>query len=209
MSDFIVAITGGIGSGKSTAAKLFKQLDVPVIDTDEIAKELVTKDSPFLKLIIDHFGETILESDGTLNKKSLQHIIFEDHTEKEWLENLLHPTIWELAMKRTDFFDSPYCLVIIPLLIETLDKKNDLSKSIKEKINHILVVDASTSLQIQRTQERDRISLSEIENIIHSQAVRTKRLNFADDVITNTGDLSYLKNEVKNLHKKLLLLCKK
>ena len=202
MSNFIVAITGGIGSGKSTVANLFHQLNVPIVDTDEIAHELVVADSPFLKLIAEHFGDNILDDKKALDKDALKEIIFNEPSEKLWLEELLHPPIWKIALKRLDFFNSPYCIVIIPLLAEVLKKQNDFANSIRKKVDRILVVDAPTSLQIQRTQNRDHTTYSKIESIVHSQALRIQRLNLADDIITNSSDITYIKNEVSKLHEK-------
>lgn len=206
MAKYIVAITGGISSGKSTVAKLFEQLNVPVVDADEIAHELTQAGSPFVDMIAHHFGNSVINSDRTLNRKLLSQIIFANFSEKSWLENLLHPPICQLLFQRADFFQSPYCVVVIPLLSELLKKENDFAKLLHQKINRIIVVDASTMLQKQRTIARDNTSLSQINNIIHNQALRSQRINFADDLITNNGDMTHLKDQVEKLHQKYLKL---
>ncbi len=193
----VIGLTGGIGSGKSTVAKLFEDLGVTIIDADIITRDLTCKDQPALKEIVKHFGLDILTKDRTLDRAKLRKIIFERVEEKDWLEKLLHPLV------RTEMFNqalnatSSYCIAVIPLLLET--EKNPL-------INRILVVDAPEELQLARAKTRDQASHDEITAIIKTQLNRQSRLSHADDVIDNSGTLESLKDQVQELHQKYLSL---
>lgn len=195
-----VALTGGIGSGKSTVAEMFKKLGVFIIDADEIAHRITEPNTYSFETIVEHFGKGILATDGTLDRKTLRNIIFKDINERKWLENLLHPVIREAMRERTIKADSPYCLLVIPLLAET--NKIDF-------IDRVCVIDISEALQIQRTAQRDNTSESDVAAIIASQCSNEKRLSIADDIIHNNDDLESLKNQVFTLHKQYLSLAEK
>lgn len=191
----VVGLTGGIGSGKSLAADYFAEFGAPVIDTDQIARDIVTKDSIALQKIIEHFGPAILNSKNELDRAKLRHIVFQDKQEKVWLEKLLHPLIRQTVAETIARLDAPYCIVVIPLLVETLP--NPL-------IQRILVVDTPEPLQISRTMQRDGASSDAVKAIIASQAPRKERLEKADDIITNDNGLSQLQQQVEKLHQQYL-----
>jgi len=188
----IVGLTGGIGSGKSTVATLFKKLGITVIDADEIAREVVTPNSPLLTKIVEHFGKEIVDKNGHLQRRILRERIFQDTTARQWLEQLLHPAIYARLEELTQEVKSAYCIVIIPLLLETA--KNDF-------VQRILVIDLSGELQISRTQARDHCSANQVRAIMQTQVNREQRLTAADDVIYNDGDLEKLTQQVAALHK--------
>lgn len=206
MACYLVALTGGIGSGKSTVALFFKELKVPIFDSDVIAREIVAPGTPLHFRISAHFGNKILNPDNTLNRVLLREKIFMQPQEKKWIEDLLHPPIINELLKRAESVRTPYCILVIPLLTELLTKNEELGQKLRAKIQRILAVDASTSMQKQRILERESISTSLINAMIHAQANRIERLNVADDIITNTGDISYLKKQVENLHREYLRL---
>jgi len=191
----IIGLTGGIGSGKSTVADMFKELGIDIIDTDLIARDIVKPGTKALKEITKHFKDTIISNNGTIDRTALRKEIFDDPTEKEWLENLLHPLIREEAKKQISQAKSPYCMVIIPLLLET--KKID-------EVNRVLVIDTTEKLQIERTVARDHCSRDMVLKMIATQVPRQKRLAGADNIILNNGNLAYLKLQVLRLHDRLL-----
>jgi dephospho-CoA kinase len=186
----IVGLTGGIGSGKSTVANLFKELGVPVIDADEITRNLVKPGSQVLSQIVSYFGEAILNSQGELDRAQLRKKIFMNPKDKIFVESLLHPQVYQEIKKFAQNHSAPYVIASIPLLIETRDKyESDL-------ISKIVVVDAPEDLQIERVKQRDKFSATEIKKIMHTQTDRQARLNKASDVIVNDGDLDKLKRQV-------------
>jgi dephospho-CoA kinase len=187
----IIGLTGGIGSGKSTAANLFQQLGVPIIDSDEIAREVVAPGAPLLTEIAQHFGSNIIDETGQLKRRELRDLIFANDQERIWLEQHLHPAIYERIKEKIKSLNAPYVIVVIPLLIET--NPGDL-------IDRTLVVDSPEQLQIQRVQKRDAATKENILAIIQSQITRDKRLAAADDVINNNSDLHNLEQQVNKLH---------
>ena len=190
---FCVGLTGGIGSGKTTVANIFKSLGVPIIDADEISHQITQKNGVAYTPIIAHFGKTVLNPDEAINRKKLRDIIFQNTAERKWLENLLHPIIRQTmrdAIKKTT---APYCICVIPLLVE--------SSSI-EFIDRILVIDTPIEIQIERAKKRDGTSAENIKKIITSQADQATRLKIADDVIINNGDLKSLENRAGELHRR-------
>jgi dephospho-CoA kinase len=193
----VVGLTGGIGSGKSTVANFFSALGINVFDADLIAREIVAPGTLALDKIITRFGSQIINDTGYLNRSKLRNIIFSDPAAKLWLENLLHPLVRTRMRELVQQATSPYCLLMIPLLLE--GKPNDL-------VQRILVVDAPEELQVNRTQLRDKASVQQINQIMQTQVSRSQRLAKADEVIVNDGDLSQLESQVANLHVKYLSL---
>ena len=198
---YVVGLTGGIGSGKTTIANLFAELNVPIIDADVVAREVVSKGSPLLNQLVIRFGKQILTEHGELNRSLLREKIFKSPTEKEWLNNLLHPAIRQQMLQQLQLQTSAYCLFVVPLLIE-----NNLT----ELCDRILVVDVPESVQIKRASERDNNNIELIENIMAAQVSRQQRLTYADDVIDNRNDLpqslNLLREKVLELHHTYLIL---
>ena len=188
-----VGLTGGIGSGKSTAAQRFEELGVPIIDADVIARNVVEPGKPALKEIIAAFGEKVVHSDGELDRTELRKIVFENREYKALLESLLHPRIYDEILRQLDHLSAPYCIVVIPLLAE--------SKRIYP-LDRVLVIDLPHALQLERTSARDQQSEEKIDKIIQSQSSRKKRLSLADDVVENSGTVELLYERIDLLHQK-------
>nr|MDQ3960007.1 dephospho-CoA kinase [Pseudomonadota bacterium] len=193
----LIGLTGGIGTGKSTVCKLFAERGVAVIDADAVAKELVAPDQPALQAIVQEFGKGIIDAKGRLRRDRLRSIVFSDPERRKRLEKLLHPLILEEMLNRANRAGGPYCILCIPLLVET-----DQSSA----VDRVLVVDAPQALQIQRVMERDHLTIDEIKAIMHAQASREDRLEAADDVIMNASDMTKLAEQVNALHQKYLAL---
>ena len=201
---YVVGLTGGIGSGKSTIAELFVELGVPVIDADLVARQVVEKGSPLLAEIAVHFGPEILLEDGALNRAALREKVFNHEREKQWLNQLLHPAIRHEMLRQLAAQQAPYCIFMVPLLIEN---------NLIALCQRILVVDVSEQTQMTRASQRDNNQLALIKNIMQSQVSRSERLQHADDVIHNDADLSeslpQLKQKVLDLHHLYLQLAEK
>lgn len=194
---YAIGLTGGIGSGKTTVAKLFAGKGITVIDTDQLAREVTQPGHPALDKIVEKFGAKILSTDGTLNRAALRKRIFENTEERVWLEQLLHPLIRAETKRQAEASTSPYCIIVIPLLFET--EANPL-------INRVLVVDVAEEDQILRTQNRDKIPPEEIAAILKTQVARTFRLKKANDIIYNDGTIEDLEPQVEKLHQFYLTL---
>ena len=201
---YVVGLTGGIGSGKSTIAELFDELGVPVIDADLVARQVVEKGSPSLAEIAAHFGPEILLEDGALNRAALREKVFNHESEKQWLNQLLHPAIRHEMLRQLAAQRMPYCIFMVPLLIEN---------KLTALCHRILVVDVSEQTQMTRASQRDNNQLALIKSIMQSQVSRSERLQHADDVINNDADLSeslpQLKQKVLDLHHLYLQLAEK
>ena len=197
MSQFIVGLTGGIGSGKTTVANLFAKHGITLVDADIVARQVVQPDSRGLRAISAHFGPTILLPNGELDRAKLREQIFSTPSEREWLNQLLHPMIREEMLTQVANADSTYVILVAPLLFE-----NGLDRL----VNRTLLVDISPELQIQRTSERDNVSSEQVNNIINSQWSRADKLAKADDIIDNQGQISALECAVLALHQKYLQL---
>jgi dephospho-CoA kinase len=197
MSNLIVVLTGGIGSGKTTVANYFRELGITIIDTDVIAREIVKPGSPLLQKITAKFSNDILLKDGSLNRQLLQEKIFQNKDDRLWLENLLHPAIYEQAANRAKENTSPYCVLVVPLLIETFDLFLNYFSSVKYLI---LAVEANEQLRKERIKQRDNLNAQQIEKIIQAQTARQERLALADDVIENDKDSEKLRKKVQHLH---------
>jgi len=191
----VVGLTGSIGSGKTTVANLFAQLGVPVIDADILARDVTQPHTPAYEKIVAHFGTRIIHPDGSLNRSLLRDIIFNETESRHWLERLLHPIILERMQHDIAALQSPYCLAVIPLLLET---------DATSFIQRILVVDVPEETQIERAILRDNSSQSKIKSIIDAQMPRAARLARADDIINNAGDPEELTPQVHALHEQYL-----
>jgi dephospho-CoA kinase len=186
-----VGLTGGIASGKSTVARLFAALGVPIIDTDEIAREVVAPGSALLARLVARFGNAIVTSEGALDRTALRSIVFSDPTARRDLEGLTHPVILERMRLKSAAAPGPYQILAIPLLVET---KAD------GEVDRVLVVDCDEETQLRRLQVRDGSTLAEARAMLAAQASRAERLAAADDVIVNDGDLHRLRDQVEKLH---------
>ena len=186
-----IGLTGGIGSGKSAAALLFSARGAPIIDTDEIARTLVEPGQPAYDEIVKSFSEDILDGNHRIDRDKLRERVFDNAAERQRLEAILHPRIREVVRAKIADLDTPYCIVVVPLLIES---------GFDDLVDRVLVVDASENLQIQRTVTRSGLSEPEIRKIMSAQATRAQRLQRADDVIENNADRKQLEKEVERLH---------
>lgn len=193
----IIGLTGGAGSGKTTATNYFSELGIPIIDADVIARELVEPNKPAYHDIIKRFGKIIVKSDKTLNRQALRQLILANSTERLWLENLLHPLIRDEIKSQAKALTAPYCILSIPLLAES---------GAYEFIDRILLIDASEETQKQRLKTRDNMNDEKIKQMLAAQASREERLAIADDVILNDGDTEVLHNAVADYHQRYLTL---
>ncbi len=194
-----IGLTGGIASGKSTVCQLFSQYDIAIIDADIIARELVEPNQIAYQQIIATFGADIIQQDGYLNRLGLRQLIFADSAAKQQLENILHPKIRQQLTLQSQQCSSPYCILVIPLLIEA--KMQDL-------VDRILVIDLTPEQQLTRLCQRDNISEDDAQLMINSQSGLKQRLAVADDVIHNNNATNMLDKLVFQLHKKYLSLAK-
>ncbi|XZQ54805.1 MAG: dephospho-CoA kinase [Arsenophonus sp.] len=198
--NYIIAITGGIGSGKSTVSDKFASLGVPIIDSDVIARQIVMPNSYALNKIKQHFNSTILNKNSTLNRMKLRKKIFSNPIEKKWINSLLHPLIHKETQYQLTLFNYPYIIWVVPLLIEN---------NLDHLANRILVIDITPEEQIIRIIKRDGISEQEAKKILSNQVNRIKHLKKADDVINNHINKLELNETVMKLHKKYLQLSMK
>jgi dephospho-CoA kinase len=190
---FIVGLTGGIGSGKSTVSELFAKLGVPIIDTDAIAHQLVSPGQQALAQIVAAFGNQMLTPEGELDRARLRDVVFNDPEKRAALEAILHPLIRQSALAQIRKLHHEYCILVVPLLVE---------KGWYTMVNRVLVVDAPAELQRHRVKQRSGLSDSQIDAIMRQQATREQRLTHADDVIVNNKSLQHIESEVKDLHRK-------
>lgn len=188
---FRVALTGGIGSGKSTIAHRFSGHGITVIDADAIAHRITLPGEPATAEIFAAFGQPVDDGTGGIDRKKLATLVFHDAARRKRLEGILHPLIRAEILKAARAAESPYCLLVIPLLVES---------SMQDLADRVLVVDVSPETQIARTRERDGRGEEEIRAILRAQATREQRLAVADDVIVNDGDIERLNGQVDRLH---------
>lgn len=189
---FIVGITGGIGSGKSTVSRKFSDLGIEVIDLDVISREILYPDSKNLKKIVNFFGKMILKKDGSLDRRLLRETIFSDPKKKDWIEALLHPLVWNKASSLIKKVKSPYGILVSPLLIE-LEHHTC--------VNRVLVIDLEEELQVCRTMLRDNETRRlQVDSIIKAQISRNRRLQYADDTLTNNGNIGDLEKRIYRLN---------
>jgi len=191
MKPWILGLTGGIGSGKSAVVEQFGQLGVHWVDADHAARWVVAPGKPALARIVEHFGDGVLTPAGELDRAALRARIFENAAERKWLEQLLHPLIRQEIAEHLSRAQSPYAILVSPLLIEAGQYR---------QADRVLVVDVPESLQLQRAMCRDQASEAQIRAILKAQASREERLRHADDVLVNDRDLVWLEAEVRRLH---------
>jgi dephospho-CoA kinase len=200
----VIALTGGIGSGKSSVANIFAELGATVIDTDEIAHELTAANQPGARAISAEFGAGYLDGDGALDRKRMRELVFSDINARQRLEAVLHPMIRAAVSERIaectgdPAREAPYIVIVIPLLIET--------GAYRELARRVLVVDCDEELQIARVVRRSALSADAVRAIMASQASRQQRLRHADDVVHNDGDFAALRAAVGALHRNYLAL---
>ncbi|GKQ97867.1 dephospho-CoA kinase [Aeromonas hydrophila] len=193
---YVVAITGGIGSGKTTVANQFAELGIEVVDADVIAREVVEPGTPALAAIAAHFGSDVITPDGQLDRRWLRERVFTDPQAKGWLNALLHPLIRTEMQRQCAAARSPYCLLVVPLLVEN---------RLTALANRVLVIDVDEATQIERTCRRDGVSHEQAQAILAAQASRAERLAAADDVLDNqNGTPEAIKSRILALHETYL-----
>ena len=192
-----VGLTGGIGSGKSTVEGCFRELGAPTIDADAISRRVAEPGQPAFADIVALFGPEVVDDSGRLRRALMRERVFKDLALKKRLEAVIHPLVRQEIQAFTDSADGPYCVICVPLLLET---------GARTRTDRILVVDAPEALQASRASQRDQADAAQIRQIIAAQIPREERLRAADDVISNDGSLENLKLQVKRLHDKYLEL---
>ncbi|GJC05037.1 dephospho-CoA kinase [Aeromonas hydrophila] len=193
---YVVAITGGIGSGKTTVANQFAELGIEVVDADVIAREVVEPGTPALAAIAAHFGSEVITPDGQLDRRRLRERVFTDPQAKGWLNALLHPLIRTEMQRQCAAARSPYCLLVVPLLVEN---------RLTALANRVLVIDVDEATQLERTCRRDGVSREQAQAILAAQASRAERLAAADDVLDNqNGTPEAIKSRILALHETYL-----
>jgi dephospho-CoA kinase len=191
-----IGLTGGIGSGKSLACAMFAKLGVPVIDADVIAREIVAPGSELAERVIEEFGESYRDNTtGGLDRKALRRLVFANSQARHRIEALLHPTITQELSRRQIGLSAPYCILSIPLLIES---------GLQDLVDRILVIDCPKALQVERVMVRDAITRDEALAMLATQVSREARLSQADDVIDNGGSPGALEEQVRRLHRRYL-----
>jgi dephospho-CoA kinase len=192
-----IGLTGGIASGKSTAARRFTELGVSVIDADVAARAVVAPGTAGLAEVVNRFGPGVLSESGDLDRRALRDLIFSDPVARRDLEAVLHPLIRAHMDREAQAAEGPYVVMAIPLLVES---------GLRDRVDRILVVDADEAVQLQRLQARDGSTAEQARAILDSQAGRSSRLAAADDVLPNAGTVTELRQAVDRLHEKYLRL---
>ena len=194
---WILGLTGGIGSGKSAVAQGFIERGVHVVDADHAARWVVEPGRPALTKIVEHFGKSVLQASGELDRAALRRLVFANPEQRRWLESLLHPLIGQEIAEVLARAESPYAILVSPLLVESGQR---------QMTQRILVVDTPAELQVQRTIARDQSSEEEVRAIMQAQVSREERLRHAHDVLVNDRDMAWLDAEVERLHNFYLTL---
>ena len=192
-SQFIVGLTGGIASGKSTIARFFEELGVTVIDTDIVAREVVEPGKPALDEVREEFGDAVIKPDGTLDRKAMRRIVFAEDARRQQLEAILHPRIRAESLAQAAAAEGPYVIVVVPLLYES---------PMKSEMDRILVVDCDEETQIERLMSRDDETRETACRILATQASRAERLSIADDIVSNDADIGSAHSQVQHLHRR-------
>jgi dephospho-CoA kinase len=198
VSNYIVGLTGGVGSGKSKVADLFVENGAGLVDTDAIAHELTGPNGAAMPALVAEFGPAVANQQGALDRVAMRQRVFSDPGARAQLEGVLHPLIRRISTERCAAAESPYVILAVPLLVE--------SGTYRQRCDRIVVVDCPESLQIKRVMARNGISADEVKAIMAAQATRAQRLAVADDVVTNDADLAKLSLQVGSLHLKYLHL---
>jgi dephospho-CoA kinase len=188
---FKVGLTGGVASGKSTVCKLFSDLGIEIIDADLIARNLLARDTRYYREVITAFGDEVKQANGELDRRYLRGLIFNDAQAKQRLENILHPAIKAKMLTDAGNCRSLYCILVIPLLFEV---------GMQDLVNRTVVVDIPEDLQQMRLCQRDDLTVEQARAMINSQYPRQQRLQLADDIIDNSGEISQLGTQVTRLH---------
>lgn len=194
-----VGLTGGIGSGKTTASNIFSGLGVPIIDADVIARQILAINQPAFTETIQLFSNVILDKSGHIDRGILRNLIFENPEKRSALEQIIHPRVRATIEEETTSLQDNYCLIVIPLLIES---------NMEDLVDRILVITANPDIRINRIQQRDKISLDAVQKIIAAQIDEEERLSCADDTLVNNSDILNLENDIRALHKKYQGLAK-
>jgi dephospho-CoA kinase len=197
---YVVALTGGIGSGKSEAAKVFTELGVPVTDVDEISHQLTAAQQPIIQDIQANFGKEYITAEGALNRAVMRDLVFNDQVARNKLNAILHPAIYTEALSQlAQHKHAPYQVLAIPLLFE--------SPRYAPHVNRILLIDCNEKTQIERVKKRSQLTESEIKKIIRTQTPRKKQLLLAHDVIENNENVEKLREKILLIHQKYLNTC--
>jgi dephospho-CoA kinase len=197
---YVIALTGGIGSGKSAAAEIFAELGVPVCDVDVISHELTAANQPLINNIKTCFGSDYITPEGALNRAAMRKLVFSDDVARAKLSSILHPAIYDEALKKLQQnAQAPYQILVIPLLFE--------SPRYFPHINRILVIDCDEKTQVKRVKQRSKLPESEIINIMKAQTSRKILLKRANDVIENNENVEKLREKILEIHQKYLNTC--
>lgn len=194
----VVGLTGGIAAGKSTATAFFQERGVPVIDADEVARDVVAPGTPGLAAVVAAFGSQILQADGTLDRRRLREVVFAEPAERRRLEAILHPLIQAEIRARLQQVRGPYCILAVPLLIE--------SAALRALVHRVLVIDVPVEVQLARLMQRDGMSAEQCQAMLAAQASRARRLEAADDVVDNATDIVALTHQLESVHTRYLEL---
>ncbi len=198
VSDIVIGLTGGIGSGKSTVADLFAAQGVAVVDTDLIAHDLTGPTGAAMPEILAAFGDSVRQPNGGLDRVAMRRQVFADPQVRQRLEGILHPRIRSEAERRCRLATTPYVLLVVPLLIE--------SGAYRDRVRRVLVVDCDEATQVARVVARSGLSPDEVRRIIATQLARAERLAAADDVIVNMAGVAALEPQVLAMHERYLRL---
>jgi dephospho-CoA kinase len=197
--NFLVGLTGGIGSGKSTVADMFAALGVRIIDTDLISRELTQTGGAAIPALRGAFGASIIDALGALDRTAMRELVFSHPEEKKRLEAILHPLILAQAKQQAASpTDAPYTLVVVPLLFE--------NRRYSDWLHRVITVDCPEQTQIERTMQRSQLDEAAVRAIMAQQLSREARLTFSDEIILNSGNLEYLKKQVVGMHRRLSAL---
>lgn len=196
---FVVGLTGGIGSGKSAASDYLASKGITVVDADRVSRKVVEPGNPALEQIRARFGDGVIQSDGTLDRRALREIVFADAAQRKHLEAITHPAIAREILHQLQASRSPYTLLVSPLLLET---------SQREMVHRVLLVDVPETLQLQRTAARDEVPEEQVRQIMAAQMSRKERRRLADDIVVNDGTLEDLHRQLDRLHDHYLQLAR-